>query len=179
MNGKKRWIGNATFSDVIIWSKNPADGNKIQAFLVEQGSKGFTAKKIEGKYGLRMTQNADIDLVDCFVPEKNKLTLAKDFGTGTASVLEASRLMVAWTATGLMTGAYEAALKYTLGRKQFGRPIAKFQLIQERLSRMLANCEFSISLMTHLSAEFDAGRATIGQVARAKANISRIGRETV
>lgn len=75
---------------------------------------------------LRITQNADIEMKDVFVPTKNKLTLATDFGTGTAQVLEASRLMVAWTATGLMTGAYEAALKYTLQRKQFGRPIAKF-----------------------------------------------------
>lgn len=78
---------------------------------------------------MRLVENADIELKDCFVPTKNKLTKANDFGSGTAKILESSRLMVAWSAAGLMTGAYEAALKYTLNRKQFGRPVAKFQLI--------------------------------------------------
>jgi glutaryl-CoA dehydrogenase len=63
------------------------------------------------------------------VPDKNKLAFAKDFATGTNAILEASRLMVAWVACGTATGAYEAALKYCLARNQFGRPIAKFQLI--------------------------------------------------
>lgn len=151
LNGHKRWIGNATFGDVIVWARNPSDGDRVQAFVVEKGSKGFTPKKIEGKYSLRMTQNADIELKDCFVPDNNKLTKAKDFGTGTNAILETSRLVVAWMAAGVAVGAYEAALKYTMKRVQFGRPIAKFQLIQERLSRMLANCEFSLALLVQLS----------------------------
>jgi alkylation response protein AidB-like acyl-CoA dehydrogenase len=73
-----------------------------------------------------MVQNADITLKDCFVPDKNKLTKAKDFATGTNAILEASRLIVAWMACGLAAGAYENALKYTLERVQFRRPIAKF-----------------------------------------------------
>ena len=72
-----------------------------------------------------MTQNADIKFTDVFVPDKNKLAFAKDFSS-TNAVLESSRLAVAWLACGLMTGAYENALKYTLKRVQFGRPIAKF-----------------------------------------------------
>jgi glutaryl-CoA dehydrogenase len=81
---------------------------------------------MEGKWSLRMTQNADITLTDCFVPEKNKLTHAKDFATGTNAILESSRLVVAWMACGLAAGAYENALKYTMKRVQFGRPVAKF-----------------------------------------------------
>jgi len=179
LNGQKRWIGNATMGDVIVWARNTADGNKIQAFVVERGSKGFSPKKMEGKFALRMTQNADIEFKDCFVPEKNKLEHAKDFATGTNAILEASRLTVAWMAAGLAAGAYEAALKYTLQRVQFGRPIARFQLIQERLSRMLANCEFSLAHLVHLSKEFDKKKASIGQIARTKAHITKVGRETV
>lgn len=126
LNGQKRWIGNATMGDVIVWARNAADGNKIQAFVVEKGSKGFTPTKMEGKFALRMTQNADIELKDCFVPDKNKLEFAKDFATGTNAILEASRIVVAWMAAGLAAGAYEAALKYTLKRVQFGRPVARF-----------------------------------------------------
>ena len=87
--------------------------------------------------------------------------------------------MVAWMACGLAAGAYENALKYTLKRIQFGKPIAQFQLIQERLSRMLSNCEFSLALLVHLSGRMQAGQATIGQVARAKAHVTKLGRETV
>ena len=112
-----------------MWAKNANDGNRIQAFYVEKGSEGFTASKIEGKYSLRSVQNADIKLENVFVPDKNKLTFSKDFATGTNAILEASRLMVAWMAAGNAVGAYEAALNYSLKRDQFGRPIAKFQLI--------------------------------------------------
>lgn len=165
--------------DVIVWARNPSDGNRVQAFVVEKGTPGFEPKKMEGKWSLRMTQNADITLKDAFVPDNNKLTKAKDFASGTNAVLETSRLVVAWMACGLAAGAYENALKYTLKRVQFGKPIAQFQLVQERLSRMLANCEFSLALLVSLSKRMDAGKATIGQVARAKAHVTKLGRETV
>jgi len=157
LNGQKRWIGNATHADYInVWARNPADGNKVQCFVVEtENCKGLTRSKIEGKYALRMTQNADITFKDVFVPDRNKLTYATDFATGTNKILESSRLCVAWMAAGCATGAYEQCLKYTLQRVQFKRPIAKFQLIQERLSRMLANCEFTIALLVHVSEQFD------------------------
>lgn len=107
-----------------MWARNEADGNKVQAFVVEKGSPGFTAEKIEGKMALRMTQNAQITLKDCFVPDKNKLAHSKDFATGTNRILEASRLMVAWMAAGCAAGAYEFCLKYVLERIQFGKPVA-------------------------------------------------------
>ena len=96
---------------MIVWARNEDDGGRVQAFVVEKGSPGMVCKKMEGKLGLRVTQNADITLTDVFVPDKNKLTHAKDFGTGTNKILESSRLMVAWAAAGCAVGAYEAAIK--------------------------------------------------------------------
>ena len=111
LNGHKRWIGNATIGDAIIWARNEDDGGRIQAFLVEKGSPGFMPKKMEGKMALRITQNAEILLKDCFVPDHNKLAHSKDFATGTNKILESSRIMVAWMAAGCAAGAYEAAIK--------------------------------------------------------------------
>lgn len=85
---------------------------------------GFSSSKIERKFALRSVENAHIKLENVFVQDRDRLANCRDFESGTAKVLTASRLMVAWKATGIATGAYEAALKYTLARKQFGRPIA-------------------------------------------------------
>lgn len=81
-----------------------------------ENCKGLTRTKIEGKYSLRMTQNADITFKDVFVADRNKLEYATDFSKGTNKILESSRLLVAWMAAGCQVGAYEAALKYTLKR---------------------------------------------------------------
>jgi len=102
-----------------------------------------------------MVQNADIFYDDVFVPDHNKLAHANDFSTGTNLILEASRLSVAWVEAGIAAGAYEAALKYCLERKQFGKPLAKFQLIQEKLSRMLSLCEMMNSRLILLSQAMD------------------------
>ena len=107
-----------------MWARNANDGNKIQAFYVEQGTAGFIAEKMERKYSMRAMQNGDIVLDNVFVPDRNKLAHAKDFSTGTNKILEASRLSIAWQTAAIAAGAYEAALKYTLNRVQFGRPIA-------------------------------------------------------
>ena len=118
LNGQKRWIGNATFADyIVVWARNPDANNNIQGFLVTKGSKGLTTKKIENKYSLRIVQNADIDLENVFVPDRNKLAKANNFATGTNVILEASRLAVAWMIVGVAIGSYEAALKYCLNRK--------------------------------------------------------------
>ena len=180
INGCKRWIGNATFADyIVVWAKNANDGNRIQAFIVTRGSPGLKTSKIENKYSLRMVQNADIEMKDVFVPTKNKLTKSKDFATGTNVILEASRLGVAWMIAGVAAGAYEAALKYALKRQQFGKPIAKYQLIQEKLSRMLNICEMMNSNLILVSMAMDKGKSTIGQVGRVKSGCSRSAREVV
>ena len=156
INGAKRWIGNATFSDyIIVWAVNVDDGNKIQGFIVEKGSKGLSTKKIENKFALRSVQNADIELDNVFVPDHNKLAKADDFATGTNKILEHSRIKACWGAVGIAAGAYEAALRYALQRKQFGKSIASFQISQVKLSKMLAMVEGMLSMTITLSTLYD------------------------
>lgn len=126
-----------------------------------------------------MTQNAHLKFENVFIPTKNKLTKAIDFEKSAGKVLLATRIGVAWFVSALAAGAYETCLKYALERKQFGRPIASFQLIQERLSRMLANVESSTLLCVHLLKLLDQGQLTMGQASRAKAHCSKAARETI
>ena len=97
----------------------------LQAFVVDGRSEGFYAKTIQDKIALRSVQNAHIKLENVFVPENNRLANVTNFEDCT-QVLTHSRLIVAWKASGIAAGAYEAALKYTLEREQFFRPIAQF-----------------------------------------------------
>ena len=126
-----------------------------------------------------MVQNANISYKEVFVPNNMKLTHATDFSTGTNVVLEKSRLSVAWVEAGIAAGAYEAALKYCLTRKQFGKPLAKFQLIQEKLSRMLSLCEMMNSNLILMSMAMDNNESTMGQIARSKAQCGLMAREVV
>ncbi|KAF8817919.1 acyl-CoA dehydrogenase domain-containing protein, partial [Cardiosporidium cionae] len=140
LNGSKRWIGNATFADVtVIWAKN-LETRRINGFLVEKGTAGFSTSKISHKMALRMVQNADITLKNCFVPESSRLPI-EGFSGSTAKVLEASRAVVAMGSTGLLLGAYERALNYCLQRQQFSKPLVSFQLVQERLMQVLGKIQ--------------------------------------
>ena len=156
LNGAKRWIGNATFADlVVIWARE-AETNQVLGFVVEKGTPGFTATKIDGKIALRIVQNADIVLEDCRVPEANRLQNANSF-KDTAVILRQTRSGVAWQAVGVMLAAYEIALAYAQEREQFGRPIGKFQLVQDLLVKMLGHVTASLGMMTRLAQLQDAG----------------------
>jgi glutaryl-CoA dehydrogenase len=136
LNGAKRWIGNATFADVVvIWAQDEETG-RVGGFLVERGAPGFAARVIGGKIAKRPLQNAEITLTNCEVPEANRLPLARSF-RDTAAVLKATRFGVAWEGVGHATAAFEIAREYALKREQFGRPIASFQLVQQKLVAML------------------------------------------
>jgi len=138
LDGAKRWIGNGTFADlVVVWARDVED-DSVKGFVVERGTPGFTATKMEGKLALRIVQNADIVLEGCRVPEADRLQRANSF-RDTGRVLRMTRGGVAWSAVGCMLGAYEAAVEYALEREQFGRPIGRFQLIQDHLTRILAD----------------------------------------
>jgi glutaryl-CoA dehydrogenase len=138
LNGAKRWIGNATFADVIVvWAQDEETG-RVGGFLVEKGTPGYRATKIEGKIAKRSVINADITLENVFVPEENRLPFARSF-RDTANILKNTRYGVAWEAVGHAQAAYELALEYTLQREQFGRPIAGFQLVQQKLVYMLGD----------------------------------------
>lgn len=178
LNGSKRWIGNATFADVVvIWAKDEADG-QVKGFLVTADTPGFTATKIEDKIALRSVQNADITLEDVRVPESRRLQRADSF-RATAEVLRLTRTEVAWQAVGISVGAYEAALRYARERVQFGKPIASHQLIQDLLVKSLANITASIALCTQASALQDQGLGGDEHSAMAKAFATAKMRETV
>ncbi|GGA65234.1 glutaryl-CoA dehydrogenase [Pseudoclavibacter endophyticus] len=178
LNGSKRWIGNATFSDMtIIWAKDEVDG-QVKGFIVPTSTPGYTATKIEHKMALRMVQNADITLEDVRVPASSKLEHANSF-KDTSSVLRQTRAEVAWLAAGVAAGAYEAALRYTTERIQFGRPIAATQLVQHHLATCLGNITASIGMCVRVSEMLDAGEQRDEHSALAKAFVTSRMRETV
>ncbi|MBA5629781.1 acyl-CoA dehydrogenase family protein [Moheibacter sp. BDHS18] len=157
LNGQKKWIGNATFADVVvIWARDLEDG-EVKGFLVRKENPGFSVEKIKGKMALRIVQNGLITLKDCVVEEKDRLAHANSF-KDTANVLRMTRAGVAWMAVGCARGAYENALDYTRKRKQFGKPIASFQLIQNHLVEMLSNLTAMQTLVFRLSELQDEDR---------------------
>jgi len=157
LSGQKKWIGNATFADiVIIWARDVAD-NQVKGFIVKTDNPGFSVEKIKDKMALRIVQNGLITLSDCIIQEKDRLQNANSF-KDTAKVLQATRAGVAWMAVGCARGAYENALAYTTKREQFGKPIASFQLIQNHLVEMLSNLTAMQTMVFRLSELQDAGK---------------------
>lgn len=178
LNGEKKWIGNATFSDVtIIWAKDEAD-QQVKGFLVRKGNPGFRAEKIVDKMALRIVQNAHIYLKDCEVPESDRLQLANSF-KDTSEILRMTRAGVAWQAVGCARGAYESALKYTMERKQFGKTISSFQLIQNHLVEMLSNLTAMQTMVLRLSQLQQSGQLTDEHASLAKVFCSLRTRDIV
>ena len=178
LDGQKKWIGNGSFADlVIVWARD-VDTDRVLGFVVETPAEGFTAVDLEDKIALRAVQNALITLDGVRVPEENRLQEAHSF-RATADVLRMTRASVAWSAVGCSRGAYEHALAYATEREQFGRPIARFQLVQDLLVRMLGNITASAAMCTRLSQLQDAGGMTDEQASLAKAFCTVRMRETV
>ena len=178
LNGAKRWIGNATFSDwVIVFALDEADGG-VKGFLVDTTLPGFRAAKIENKIALRTVQNADITLDGVRVPDEFRLAHAHSF-KDVNRVLRSSRIGVAWQAVGQQLAAFDVARAYVLEREQFGRPLASFQLVQDQLVTMLGNAVSSMGMMVRIAQLEDAGQARDEQSALAKAFTAARMRETV
>lgn len=178
LNGAKRWIGNATFADVVvIWARDTADG-QVKGFLVRRGTPGFTTSKIERKQALRIVQNADITLDGVVVDEADRLPHIHSF-RDVAVVLRLTRAEVAWQAVGVAVGAFEATVAYVGQREQFGRPLASFQLVQDRLAQCLGNITASIALCLQASRMQDADRLGDEHAALAKGFATSRMRETV
>jgi glutaryl-CoA dehydrogenase len=137
LNGAKRWIGSGSIADVVIVWARGVDG-QVHGFLVEKATPGYEAEVIEGKGSLRAIWQAQIELHDVVVPAENVLPGARTF-KDTARVLAGTRSTCAWAALGHAVAAYDTALTYAKRREQFGRPLCSFQIIQERLVRMLAD----------------------------------------
>jgi glutaryl-CoA dehydrogenase len=138
IDGAKKWIGNGSIADVVVvWARDTEDG-QVKGFLVEQGTPGYHAEVIEGKGSLRAVWQAQIALEGVRVPDENRLPGANSFAD-CARVLVGTRSACAWMALGHAVAGAEAALSYAKRRKQFGKSLASFQIVQQRLVHMLAD----------------------------------------
>ncbi|MDQ4501766.1 acyl-CoA dehydrogenase family protein [Sinomonas sp. ASV322] len=174
LDGEKKWIGNGASGGVtVVWARDE-EGN-VRGFLVEQDTTGYEAEVIEGKGSLRAIHQARIRLDGVRIPAENLLPGAKTF-KDTSRVLVATRLGVAWSALGHATAAYEAALSYATQRLQFGKPLAKFQLVQDRLSQMLAELTSMQLHCVHLARLDAAGLMRPTQASMAKYHNTRKAR---
>lgn len=178
LDGAKRWIGGASTADVLcVFARDVADG-QVKAFLVDRVADGVILEKIHGKTSLRMMQNAHITLNNVRVPAAMRLHNVDSF-KDVAAMLRAMRSDVAWIATGIQAGAFEAALAYVRERQQFGRSLGSFQLVQEKLARMLGNITASLSLVVRLTEQQGWGIYRDQDSALAKMQTSLMMRETV
>jgi glutaryl-CoA dehydrogenase len=137
INGSKKWIGNGSIADVVVVWARDAEDREVKGFLIEKGTPGFVARVIEGKGSLRAVWQAEIELENVRIPAENKLPGANSFKDA-GRVLVETRSSCAFMALGHAVAGYDAALTYSKVRKQFGRPLCSFQIVQDRLVKMLA-----------------------------------------
>src|SRR5207247_1616370 len=131
LNGSKCWIGNASNADVkVVWAKD--DDGRVGGFVVEKDASGFRARDIEGKFSLRMSRTGECWFENCRILAENRLPNASGL-RAPLSCLSYARVGIAWGVIGAAIDCYETALAYAKSREQFGRPIAGFQLVQQKL----------------------------------------------
>jgi len=178
INGAKKWIGNGTLADVVVlWARDVSDG-QVKGFLIEKGTPGYAATRIDGKGSLRAVWQAEIALTDVRVPEENRLPGAHTFKDA-GRVLAGTRNAVAWAALGHATAAYDIAMAYCRQRRQFGKPLVSFQIVQERLVKMLAEvCSMQLYCL-RLGRLIEEGRLTDTIAAIAKMNNTRKARQVI
>jgi glutaryl-CoA dehydrogenase len=168
LNGQKKWIGNGTIADhVLIWARG--EDGAVGGYVVDKGTPGYEARVMTGKTALRAVWQAEITLTDVRVPAENRLANCHSF-KDVSTVLDRTRYTVAWRALGLATASYELALAHALRREQFGQPIAGYQLVQDKLARMLAEITAMQLMCWRLSKLADAGRMTAAMASLAKMN---------
>ena len=168
LNGSKCWIGNASIADVkVVWAKD--DDGRVGGFIVEKDAPGFRARDIEGKFSLRMSRTSECWFENCRIPEENRLPKASGL-SAPLSCLSHARVGIAWGVIGAAVDSYETALSYAKGREQFGRPIAGFQLVQQKLVWMLQEITKAQLLALRLTRMMEAGSARPVQISLAKRN---------
>ncbi len=178
LNGAKRWIGAGTIADfALVWARDQA-GGEIKGFIVESDRAGYSATRISNKIGLRIMQNADIVLEDVRIPAANLLPGATSFPR-VNELLRDSRAWVGWQAAGIQFAAFDVARAYVLDRWQFGKELARFQLVQQQLADILGNATASLALMAQLARIQEDGKLEMAQAAMAKATTTRMARASV
>lgn len=178
INGAKHWIGGASMCDVMAtFVRDTADG-QVKCFLIPSDAEGISMTLIGQKTALRIMQNVSIDFKDVRVSDSARLKNINSF-KDVSECLRRMRSDVAWMAVGAQAGAYEAALRYVRQREQFGRPIAGFQLIQEKLALMLGNLTASLGMVVRLTEQQATGIYREENSALAKMYTALRLRETV
>ena len=167
VSGSKLWITNATVADVaVVWARTPEG---VGGFLLEKGMPGFSANAIHGKFSLRASDTGELVMDEVRVPEANRLPGAKGL-KAPLSCLNQARYGIAWGAVGAASDCYETALKYAGQREQFGKPIASFQLVQQKLVTMLTEITKAQGLCLQLGRLKDDGINDVPLVSLAKRN---------
>ena len=167
LNGTKRWITNGSIADIaIVWAKTDDD---IRGFIVETNASGFQAPEIKNKLSLRASVTSDLIMDDVFVPDENLLPNTRGL-RGPLMCLNQARYGIAWGAVGAAMAVYECAVDYTKGRTQFERPIASFQLVQDKLAHILTEITKAQLLAWRLGRLKDEGKLHFTQTSLAKRN---------
>jgi glutaryl-CoA dehydrogenase len=167
LNGTKRWITNGSIADVaVVWART-VEG--IRGFLVEKGTSGYTTIEQKGKFSLRASVTSELILEDCRIPLDNVLPDSKGLASP-LSCLNQARYGIAWGALGAAMACYEEAVNYSKTRIQFDKPIASFQMIQEKLVYMMSEITKGQLLCLQLGRLKDQGKLTPQQVSLAKMN---------
>ena len=168
LSGSKTWITHAPVADVmVVWAKDEQD--VIRGFLLERGMKGLTTSKIDGKFSMRASVTGQIAMDAVAVPEANRLPGVEGL-KGPFGCLNKARHGIAWGAMGAAEFCWQAARDYTLGRKQFGRPLAANQLVQKKLADMQTEIALGLQAVLRLARLFDEGKATPEMVSLLKRN---------
>jgi glutaryl-CoA dehydrogenase len=178
IDGEKRWIGNGSIADVVVvWARSEEDG-QVKGFLVETGSDGYRATTMAGKGAARAIWQAEIRLDGVRVPEESRLPGAQSFKDA-GRVLVDTRSTCAWAALGHAVAAYDTALTYARQREQFGRPLCSFQIVQDRLVKMLAEVTGMQLYCMQLARLAEAGQLSDTIAGLAKLNNTRKARQVI
>ncbi|WP_418908109.1 acyl-CoA dehydrogenase family protein [Glutamicibacter endophyticus] len=178
ITGTKRWIGMGTLADfVLVWAKDVESG-EVGAFLVETDRPGFSARKIVNKIGLRIMQNADIELDRVRIPVQNRLPGATGFAAANELLMQ-SRAWVGWQAVGAMMATLDIARCYATKRQQFGKPLASFQLVQQSLAEIAGHLTACLAMMAQVAAKQERGKLEMVDAALAKSTATRLARSSV
>ncbi|MBK1689766.1 acyl-CoA dehydrogenase [Rubrivivax gelatinosus] len=176
LSGAKMWITNSPIADVfVVWAKETdAEGRAggqeaIRGYILDKGMKGLTAPKIEGKMSLRASITGEIVMDQVFVPAENKLPGVAGL-KGPFGCLNKARYGIAWGALGAAEFCWHAARRYTLERKQFGRPLAQNQLIQKKLADMQTEITLGLQGCLRVGRLIDEGQAAPEMISLIKRN---------
>ena len=168
LNGSKCWIGNASIADVkVVWAKD--DDGRVGGFVAAKDTPGFRAHDIKGKFSLRMSRTSECWFENCRIPVENRLQKASGL-KAPLSCLTYARVGIAWGVIGAAIDCYETALAYAKSREQFGRPIAGFQLVQQKLVWMAQEITKAQLLALRLTRLMESGSARAAQISLAKRN---------